>query len=263
VQWFERELALAHDEGVTHPQNNPFFLVPAKPNDQAVLLVHGFAASPHEMLPLGLHLQQHNLTVCGVRLPGHGTTPEDLAKRKAEEWQNCVEQGYQSLIDAGFQVSVGGLSTGALLTMTLALHHSPEKLILLAPFLHLRHPLAPFANLLSYLIPYQKKGISAEEKLFYYQRRPLKGIAQINRLLRQLRGNLDAITSASLILTSTGDLTIARGTASKIYDQLGSQIKSFHCYGDDVPHVLTTTENPQQQDVLRRCTVFLENDAKI
>jgi carboxylesterase len=259
VQWFEREIALACREGVTHPQNQPFFLAPAAANGQAVLLVHGFAASPYEMLPLGLHLQQHNFTVYGVRLPGHGTTPEDLAKRTAEEWQDCVKRGYRSLIDTGSQVSVAGLSTGALLTMVLARHHSPERLILLAPFLRLRHPLAPFAGLLSHLIPFQKKRISAEEKSFYYQRRPLAGIAQINRLLQQLRGNLDTITAPSLVLTSTGDSTIAPGTAEEIYHQLGSPDKKFHCYGDDIPHVLTTTENPQQQDVLHRCSTFLEN----
>jgi len=259
VQWFEQELALARTEGVTHPQNRPFFLTPAIPNGQAVLLIHGFSATPHEMLPLGLHLQQHNFTVYGIRLPGHGTTPEDLAEKTAEEWQECVERGYRSLLDEGFHVNVAGLSTGALLTMSLALSNAPEKIILLAPFLRLHHILSPFAGLLSYVIPYQKKRISAEEKPFYYQRRPLKGIAQINHLIRQLRGNLEAITAPSLVLTSTGDSTIARGTALKIYNQLGSRHKKFHCYADDVPHVLTTGENPHLNDVLQRCTTFLEN----
>ncbi len=261
MQWFEQELELSHSAGVTHPDNLPFFLAPRKPNGQAVVLIHGFGASPREMLPLGKRLHQENFTVYGVRLPGHGTRPEDLATRKAEEWLATAEKGYQSLAEMGFATSAAGLSTGALITLKLALQQPLKKLILLSPFLQLDHVLAPFAGVLSYLIPYQKKEISPAEQPFYYQQRPLKGIAQINRLCRQLRRRLDLITAPSLILTSTGDATIAPGTAAKIYQQLGSPKKQFHCYGDEVPHVLTTAENPQQHDVLHRCVNFLKNPA--
>lgn len=258
MQWFEQDIQLAHSEGVSHPDNLPFYLSPANPNGQAVLLIHGFGASPREMLPLGKSLLQENFTVYGVRLPGHGTTPEDLAERRAEEWLAATERGYQSLVEMNFSVSVAGLSTGALLALMLALQHHPNRLILLSPFFRLQHSLAPFAGLLSHLIAYQDKDISAAERPFYYQKRPLKGIAQINRLLKQLRGNLESITAPSLVLTSAGDATIAKGTAAKVYQQLGSNKKDFHCYGTEVPHVLTTAENPQQQDVLRRCVSFLE-----
>ncbi len=261
MEWFDRKIDLAHTEGVSHPENLPFFLSPEKPNGQAVLLIHGFGASPREMFPLGEFLRKHDFTVYGVRLPGHGTSPEDLATRSAEEWLTTIEHGYQSLLAMNFEVSVAGLSTGALLTLKLAQQHPLKKLILLSPFLQLHHFLAPFAGLLSYLIPYQKKDISAVEQPFYYQQRPLKGIAQINRLCKQLRGRLDSITTPSLILTSTGDATIAKGTAAKIHQQLGSSNKQFHCYGDNVPHVLTTAENPQQQDVLQRCVSFLKASA--
>ena len=258
MQWFEQEKQLARDEGVSHPENFPFLLTPNNPNGQAVLLIHGFSASPREMSLLGTTLQKNDFTVYGVRLPGHGTRPEDLRYRKAEEWQETVSQGYQSLLKMSFTVSVAGLSTGALLTLTLALKQQPNKLLLLAPFLRLKHILAPLAGPLSYLFPYQKKYISDAEQPFYYQQRPLKGVAQINRLCRQLHSQLNRITSPSLILTSTGDSVIAKGTAADIYQQLGSKQKQFHCYGDDVSHVLTATKNPAQQDVLQRCLSFLK-----
>lgn len=257
MQWLEREIELAHNERVSHPDNLPFYLSPENSNGKAVLLIHGFSASPREMRPLGTILQRHNYTVYGVRLPGHGTTPQDLANRRAEEWLETVERGYQSLVQMNFNVNVAGLSTGALLSLHLALKQHPEKMILLSPFLQFQHLLAPFAGLLSHLVPYQDKEVSKAERLFYYQRRPLKGIAQINRLLKQLNGKLESIMTPTLIITSTGDATIAKGTAAKIYQQLASNEKQFHCYGNEVPHVLTTTENPQQQDVLQRCVDFL------
>ncbi len=263
MRWFEQEIELANREGVSHPDNLPFFLSPKKPNGEAVLLVHGFSSSPREMLPLGQILQQHNYTAYGVRLPGHGTTPQDLANRKAEEWLTTVDHGYQILRDMNLKVSVAGLSTGAVLSLHMALRHHPNKMILLSPFLKLQHFLAPFAGILHYLIPYQVKELHEEELPFYYQKRPLKGISQINRLLKQLEGKFSSITTPTLILTSTGDATIAQGTAEKINQKLGSQEKPFHCYGDEVPHVLTTSENPQQQDVLQRCASFLNTPTSI
>ncbi len=259
MQWFEQETKLAHDEGVSHPESFPFFLPSNSPNGRAILLIHGFSAAPKEMLSLGKFLQENDFTVYGTRLPGHGTSPEDLMTRKAEEWQTNVHHGYHSLLEMGFKVSVAGSSTGALLALTLALEQQPDKLILLSPFLRLKHILAPFAGLLSYLVPYQDKTIPETESPFYYQRRPLKGIAQINRLRKQLRGHLGEITTPSLILTSTGDATIAPGTAAAIFHQLGSSNKKFHSYGDEVPHVLTTSENPQRDDVFQRCISFLNS----
>jgi len=256
-QWLEQEIQTAQNDGVTHPANYPFLLSPEKSSKQAILLIHGFSSSPREMHYLGKYLQQCNFTVAGVRLPGHGTTPEDLATRCAEEWLETVMRGYQQLVSVGFKVSVGGLSTGAVLSLNLALQANPENLLLLSPFLKLHHPLARFANWLHHLIPYQHKNIPAEAQPFYYQRRPLKGVAQIIRLCQKLDNQLYRINVPSLILTSSGDTTIAPGTAQQIYQQLASTDKVFHNYGATVPHVLTTAENPEQADVLKRCSSFL------
>ena len=261
IQWFNQEVELSRNEGVSHPENLPFLLLPENPNGQAVLLIHGFSASPREMRPLGKILQAHNFTVYGVRLPGHGTQPKDLATRRVEEWLTTVNHGYQYLAEMNLSVSAAGLSTGALLALKLALTQPLDKLILLSPFLKLQHFLAPFAGLLSILIPYQKKEISVPERPFYYQQRPLKGISQINRLRRQLHDNLHLLTTPTLVLASSGDTIIAPGTAEKLFKRLGSQQKQFHCYGAEVPHVLTTAKNPFQQDVLQRCVNFLETPA--
>ena len=257
MNWFERETALARSEGVSHSGNLPFLLAPQNPNGRALLLVHGFSSSPKEMLPLGEALVKHDFTVYGVRLPGHGTTPDDLAGRSTEEWFSTVLQSYHALVKLGLTVSAAGLSTGALLCLKLALAQPLERLILLSPFLKLRHRLAPYAGLLSAMIPYQNKNIPPEEQPFYYQQRPLKGISQINRLRKELRGQLNRIVIPTLVLAAEGDATIAPGTAQELFQQLGGQPKLYHCYGPEVPHVLLSTENPRLQDVLLRCLRFL------
>jgi len=257
VEWFEQEIETAHNHGVTHPGNLPFFTVPTNPNGQAVLLIHGYCASPQEMMPLAEILLQHHITVCGVRLPGHGTSPADLVNRSATEWLTTVKQGYQFLIERDYRVSVAGLSTGALLALTLAQHQTPEKLLLLAPFLRLQHPMAPFTGILSHFIRYQNRSVSVTEQQFYYQQRPLSGVAQIIMLCHQLKKQLNQIKTPALTLTSTGDRTIATGTATKLQQQLGSKIKPIHCYDDSVPHALLSIQNPQRDDVLNRSLNFL------
>ncbi|HEY5673927.1 MAG TPA: alpha/beta fold hydrolase [Malonomonas sp.] len=254
---FEQELELAERAGVSHPENRPFLLLPANPNGRGVLLVHGFTATPREMRSLGEVLCAAGFTLLGIRLPGHGTTPEDLAERTADEWQAAVERGYQILQQRNLSISGVGLSTGALLLLKASRRCKFSGLALLSPFLKLSHPLAEFAGILSFIQPFQQRPIAAAEQPFYYQRRPLKGVAQINRLRRGLKQELPDINLPALVLAAEGDATIAPGSAKQLFDLLGSTDKKFHCYGAEVPHVLTTDENPQQQDVFARVSEFL------
>jgi carboxylesterase len=257
MQSIDREIDLARSAGVSHPDNYPFLITPANPNHQGVLLVHGFSSSPREMRALAEHLADLNFTVMGVRLPGHGTTPEDLAGRRLKEWRATLERAYQLLRQKELQVSAVGLSTGALLVLQLSLVHQLGRLVLLSPYLQLKHPLAPLAGVLSHIIPFWHHRIKSSDRPFYYQRRPLKGIAQINRLRWQIKKQLPRISTPTLVLAAEGDQTIRPGTAEQLFERLGSPAKEYYCYGTDVPHVLTAAENPRQQDVFQRTANFL------
>ena len=258
--WFAKEIATALSDGVTHIENQPFLLLPKQSNHCAVILIHGFSSSPREMRELGEILQQHGFTVYGPRLPGHGTSPQDLAARPLQEWRATVLSGFDALAAAGLKVSAAGLSTGALLSLDLALQRPLEKILLLSPFLRLKHWLSPYVGLLKLFVRYQNKEIPAAEQPFYYRQRPLQGIVQIGRLLRHLKPRLPLITTPVLVLAASGDATIAPGTAQQLFKRLGSPKKAIHLYGDEVPHVLTGPDNPCRQEVLTRCVDFLTNN---
>ncbi len=260
MSWIEEERERAWTEGVIHPENFPFLLRPTQPNGQAVVLIHGFGATPRSIFPVATALYNHRYTVAGVRLPGHGTSPDDLKQRKATEWVKTACAAYDELAAHGLNISVGGLSTGALVALTLASQRPLNRLLLFSPFLKLRHHLAPMAGFLSLFVPYQKRTIAVQEKDFYYSQRPLKAIAQINRLLRDMPHILPQINAPTLVLTSRGDNTIAQRTAFKLFQRLGTPHKVLHTYGHDVPHVLTTAENPELDDVLQRCIEFMNRD---
>jgi carboxylesterase len=104
-----------------------------------VVLLHGLGGTPHEMRGLaeGLHAVGH--TVCVPQLAGHCGSIEDL---KASRWTDWAASGARAIADVGRTcdtVVVGGLSTGAILSLYLA-QTSPKQvagLVLLAPTLWL------------------------------------------------------------------------------------------------------------------------------
>lgn len=255
----EREISLARSEGADNDKNLPFFLEAEPSSGRGVLLIHGFTATPQEMRPLAEHLHQRGDTIFAIRLPGHGTSAADLAGRNYEEWLSAVDRGYQVLADRGLPVTGIGQSTGALLLLKLGLTRPFDAMILLSPFLRLRHLLAPFAGILHHWLPYHKRPLSQEEQPFYYLKRPLKGVHQINRLRRQVRSTLPRITTPALVLAAEGDKTIATGTANDLFHRLGSPHKELHVFGLEVPHVLTTSGNPCQQETFTLIDNFLSN----
>jgi carboxylesterase len=244
----EEEMELARREGVVRPENMPFLLEPEKPRGVGVLLVHGFTASPWEMRRLGEALAKNGYTAMGVRLPGHGTSPEDLASRDCEEWLQTVERGFHLLANRHPRIYCAGMSTGGLLLLSLAPSLPARALVLLSPFLRFQNRLAGFAWLLRHFKDFQERPLPPELSPYYYQRRPLEGIHQVFRLISRARRNLARITVPTLVVSAEGDRTVQVRSALEIFREIPSGRKEFHLYGPTVPHVLTTPENPRRDE---------------
>jgi carboxylesterase len=249
-------LARARREGVTSSDDLPFFHRPAGAS-AAVLLVHGFAATPWEMRSLAEYLAGCGFACLAVRLPGHGTTPEDLAARRWEEWQEVVIHGHD-LLAARFPRVYGiGQSTGALLLLAAARQRCPQGLALLSPYLRLQHRLAPLAGWLRYLYPYQRKAASGTASRHYYARRPLAGVHQINRLLRSLQPGLGEIKVPVLAIHGAGDQTVDIDSGRRLVERLGSPVRVYERLGPEVPHVLTGSSNQLRDVVFQLVGTFL------
>ena len=117
------------DPGLTpnlaHPDTGAPFLLYPRGGDKkkvplAVVLVHGFTASPAELRDYASQLLAEGHAVIGVRLPGHGTTPYDLEKRSREDWLGAVRKGYRIAALYGERVAILGYSTGGALALRLA-----------------------------------------------------------------------------------------------------------------------------------------------
>lgn len=244
-------------DGVSHPENFPFYFAPAESSSAGVLLVHGFTASPREMLSLARHLNALGFHCLGVRLPGHGTRAEDLATRRLEDWQQAVLQGHERLRPLCSRIYGIGLSTGALLCLDLASRTELSGLVLMAPFLKIRNRFSALAGLAHRFIPYHNRPLPETLAPYYYEDRPVYGIHQINRLCRRLSKKLPDIHTPCLSMLSLGDATVCYQSGLKLFERLGSARKQCHIFGPDAPHTLCTDQSPVQSEVFRLCTGFL------
>ncbi|MBW6511174.1 MAG: alpha/beta fold hydrolase [Desulfuromonadaceae bacterium] len=248
--------AEAMQAGVDNVANRPFLLTPEEPTERAVLLVHGFTASPWEMLPVAEYLQTVGFASLAVRLAGHGTCPEDLATRRWQEWRNDVAVGYRLLAENYRQVFAVGVSTGALLLLHRSLTDRYVGLTLISPYLRLRHQLAPWADWLHRFIPYQRVNHASTAAPYYYPRRPLAGVAQLNRLVAQIKTELPKMKTPTLILGGGGDRTIDVGSTRTLFNRLGAPDKTCYQFGQEATHVLCAPESPVQGETLRRIAEF-------
>jgi carboxylesterase len=208
-------------------------------NSIGVLLIHGFTGSPSEMRPMGQYLAQQGYTVVGPLLPGHGTTWQDMARRKWREWADAVEHAYQQLKGRSRKVFVCGGSMGGLLTLHLAERH-PEiaGIIPMAPALYTVNWRAGLAWLLKYFIhfnPYdpERDGDdltdpeARQQYLWSYMGTPVAAGEQLNLLQRAVRRDLGKIAMPVLIFMSTRDQSVAPRSGIYAMDRIASKDKEL------------------------------------
>ena len=102
-------------------------------NDVGVLVLHGFTGSTQSirLLGEGLH-KRHGFTVVAPRLPGHGTSPDDMETTGYLDWVGEAEKALQELAARKRKVCVTGLSMGGSLTLNLAARF-PSLITAIAP----------------------------------------------------------------------------------------------------------------------------------
>lgn len=89
------------------------------------LVLHGFTGNPSSMRPQAEALAAAGYHVELPRLPGHGTSLEDMLPTRWSDWSSEVEAAYQRLAARVDSIVVAGLSMGGTLTLWTGLVH-PE-----------------------------------------------------------------------------------------------------------------------------------------
>lgn len=89
------------------------------------LAVHGFTGNPSTMRGIAEALAAEGFAVELPRLPGHGTTIEDMLTTTWDDWSGAAEAAYEDLASRCSRVVVAGLSMGGAITAWLAVRQ-PE-----------------------------------------------------------------------------------------------------------------------------------------
>jgi carboxylesterase len=224
------------------------------------LLIHGFTGSPQGLRDLGAYLAERGIAIAAPRLPGHGTSWQDLDLRRPEEWVAAVEESFAKMRSEREQVFLVGLSFGAALALDLAARHRHEiaGIVTLAGMVETRDPRRLIAWLIRLLTPsLQGAGndiADPEASEISYGRLPTSATQRMLRFLRRARSVLPGVDCPILIVHSRNDHTVGPYNAQTIYDSVSSQHKEL-VWLDRSYHVLTL--DLDRDDVFARTYNFI------
>jgi carboxylesterase len=190
------------------PGAEPFF---HSGSGTAVLLCHGFTGNPSSMRPWADYLAAAGLTVSLPRLPGHGTTWQEMAGTRWEDWYAEIDRAYEELRGPAGEIFAMGLSMGATLALRLAELRGDgvAGLVLVNPSLTADTALARLAPLFGRVVP-SVKGIGSDIKKdgaqeLAYDRIPGPAAASLGALWKLTRQRLGDVSQPVLVYRSTAD----------------------------------------------------------
>jgi len=239
------------DDSDPSPVNTNEFTLPG--SGLSALLIHGLTGTPYEMRPLGERLAAAGVRVEGIRLAGHGGTPEELGDVTHSNWYESVVDGFERLRTYDEPNVVIGLSMGAVLATRLAIdqREAVAAVVLLAPAFYLPfwtrtalRMLRPSMSLANRIYIRQQGGSDihdADARRVHPGNRlmPLGAALNLVELSDQVRTKLPELVQPTLVIQSRRDHTCPfnKNTAF-LMNHLGSTEKRLVTLNESF-HVIT------------------------
>ncbi len=234
--------------------------------DTPCLLLHGFTAAPTEVRPLAMALSAAGFPVRALRLPGHGTDVEELARTGRGRWIDAIGSALEAL-PPGIGAYLVGQSMGGLLALAAAARW-PDRVgavVTLAAPLRFADPRArailpilrhtPLGRLVRFL-PKAPSAIPEERRPlhFTYTRFPVAGLLELQDLMRDVERLLPRVRAPLLVVHGRLDRTAPFASAPRILALAGSARKEMAEFARS-RHVLTM--DVESEAVCERIGSFL------
>jgi carboxylesterase len=191
-----------------------------------VLLCHGFTGSPQTLRSWADYLAETGLSVSLPRLPGHGTTWQEMARTRWEDWYAEVDRAFDELRARCDEMFVMGISMGGCLALRLAelRGDSVRGLVLVNPSITADTRLFVLAPVLKLLVP-SLKGIASDIKKegvseIGYDRVPVKAAATLPGLWRITTQHLGEVSQPVLAYRSLIDHVVKPGSIRLLQEAL-------------------------------------------
>ncbi len=194
-----------------------------------VLLLQGFTGTPASVVPWARHLADQGFGVSAPRLPGHGTSWQELNRTRWADWYGEAERGFEKLRANNDQVVVGGLSMGGGLALQLAAEHGRDVagIVVVNPAVSTERLDVLALPVLKHLVPsfpgiaddIKKSGVHEHG----YHRTPLKAAHSMMTAWKQLRQELPKVTQPLLMFRSVEDHVVDPSSGSVIRATVSSR----------------------------------------
>ncbi|MBV8884573.1 MAG: alpha/beta hydrolase [Chroococcidiopsidaceae cyanobacterium CP_BM_RX_35] len=251
--------------------NTPFILERSVINDQVCLLLHGLGGGVYEMQLLGEYLHQQGIDVQGINYPGHEQLVSKMPASTWQQWYEHVMETYKKLTQKYAAVSVVGFSTGCPLGLYLAANNPVYKLVLLSPFLAVKHewyylfrPEVYLSSIIGQMIdslprlrlPIRDKTMrQLAEEVAVFKTFNLLSVKSAIELINLVKPLLPTIDVPTLIIQSLKDTVVDPAGASFVYQQLGSRTKKLYWLQESDHIILLDRE---REDVFVQIAAFLK-----
>jgi carboxylesterase len=196
--------------------------------DIGVLLSHGFTGSPQSMRPWAEHLAADGFTVRLPRLPGHGTSWQELNRTRFEDWYAVVDAALTELTERCSKVVVGGLSMGGTLVTRLAEQRGADVagLMLVNPAFRSEDRRLVALPVIKNLVPSVpaigndvRKGVTE----LAYSRTPLKALHSLVRAWDDVVHDLPQVTQPLLLMRSAVDHVVPASSSALLLSRVSSK----------------------------------------
>jgi carboxylesterase len=226
-------------------------------SSMGVLVLHGFTGNPYSMRPLAERCAKAGYSVELPRLPGHGTSLEDLVPWRWPDFVEVALGAYDDLAERCDKVAVVGLSVGGGLTALIAEQRpSVAGCVFINPMF--KGPGAEMEQGLQDLIDSGlevlatdggsdiKKEGTTEAK---YEGWPLRALQSVIEGVEVVAANLSSITAPSLLLSSREDHTVAPDNGDEIVENSSGPVERI--WLEESYHVATLDND---QELVERST---------
>jgi len=243
---------------------SPYDLGPAE-SATAVLCMHGLSGTPYEVRPVAEAVARAGVRARGIALPGHCTSPEDLARTSRHAWVDAAGTALDELRARHDRVVLVGVSMGGVVALRVAQEAHVDALVTIGSPLELDAPIRWFIPFVKHLMPMlAKRGGSdirndaARARHPGYPVMPLAAVHELIRLQREVTPALGRVETPLLVAHGAHDRTSHPRNAKMIHDGVASEVREIVMY-ERSGHVVPVDHDGRE--LSQRVAVFVGEHA--
>lgn len=221
---------------------------------RGILFIHGFSSTPKIFRKYAQKFLSEDYLVYGIRIKGHGTSPDHLATTNAADWYKSASEKYlefQKIVD---DVVIVAHSMGTLLAFLLASIYPIHSMVILSspikvrskPIYRVNFLLRPISKVIKYW-PYGKQKLKALDEVglgsdVVYHQIPLEAVAGLFDVMKVTQERLNKISCPILVMLGDNDEHIHLSSLDYLQDKLKNNIKDAWIAPNATHIIIDTSE---------------------